>query len=161
MNPPISTLRLRANLMREFRRMISETEIKHNSEYDEQETLCTILDLYISELERQDAGRTSTVRTIFGNKHCIRLCGEGFETMGQHAPEQMGGWFYGRKPANPTQLVWGLLCDIVSELTHTNVEFEKAHPELRSLFNEERAGYQRAVADWQAFLRAEKAADTV
>ena len=94
---------------------------------------------------------------LFGNlKKCVRLCADYLDILGQNESASMDGWVYGCSPTNPAQMVWGLLTDIIAELTQVIAETELSFPRsFKRLFNAERADYAKLRNTYGSSLAVE------
>jgi hypothetical protein len=146
MNPNVSKTRLRLILMNQFYELVKSCDVE-SSEIDIHDTLTTILELYIADLQRlEDRQPLDLFYVLTGLRRCLRLCAEFFEVLGQTDDGSMDGWFYGCAPKNATQTVWSLLTDITTEMGRSIAEFWELNPRLRPILDDEAAQYANFIS---------------
>ena len=129
--------RLRTGIIRLFME-----DLEKNCEPDEcKDLILQALTIYTDELERKAMGVAGDLDTLATIKKGIRTASRIIETMQDEAQQDIAGWYYGKKSENPVENLYGLLMQIVMELSLSVSFLEDDWPEMKAEFDQERQEY--------------------
>ena len=118
------------------------TDVQENYPPDEsKDILLESLDIYCKELQRQTTGQHATLDILVTVKRGIRLASVLLDALQETAWEHVKDWHYGKESGNPFEQLWGLLQQVVMDLTMTVFFTEAEHPEMKPTFDAERQSY--------------------
>ncbi len=117
-------------------------DVQENYPADEsKEIILESLGIYCGELERQVQGKHGDLAILVTVKRGIRLASVLLDALQETAWEHVREWHYGKQSVNPFEQLWGLLQQLVMDLTMTVFFTEAQYPEMKSDFDAERQAY--------------------
>jgi hypothetical protein len=136
----LEMLTVRLNLMRAYGDYLRS--LSSGCQYDEGgEVLLEALAIYEHDIERRIARIEGDFGTLFILKRGIRLSVVLMEAIQETESDALKDWYYNKQPANNVEQVYGLLQQILMELSESVLGIENEYPSMKAEFDQERAEY--------------------
>ena len=136
----LEILTVRLNLMKAYGDYLRS--LSSGCEYDEGgEVLLEALSIYEHDIERRIAGIEGDFGTLFILKRGIRLSIVLMEATQETEGAALKDWYYNKPPTNNVEQVYGLLQQILMDLSESVLSIESEYPFMKAEFDRERAEY--------------------
>ena len=136
----LEILTVRLNLMRAYGEYIRSL-YKDTRDTEGSEVLLEALAIYEHDIERRIADIDGDFGTLFILKRGIRLAVVLMEATQETEGDALKDWHYNKQPANNVEQVYGLLQQILMELSESVLGIENEYPSMKAEFDQERAEY--------------------